>query len=248
MPLEQPWRDNPLMSRHFDATGLTGKALARRAEVSHSQVYMARFRHVGARNAAKIARAVSNVLGLSFYEELELKAEIMGFPGNMLRAYLGNGLEAAEALCEEEHVCHALIAGEPLSEKAGARVVEKLEARGAPEGVIASVRSTIRPKPSPPGRITYTLTGEAVREQRYRARERLEISKPHTHNAILSSGLSRKEIYERANVGRETLRAALYDSCEEKSASSISEVLAEAADLTQDGQETVKGELLRTPE
>lgn len=47
---------------------------------------MARNRYVGARNAAKIARAVANILGLSSEEALELGAEIMGDQGNLLRA------------------------------------------------------------------------------------------------------------------------------------------------------------------
>lgn len=93
MSLEQPHLYNPLMTRYFDALDLSGKELARRAEVSHSQVYMAHKRHVGAKNAAKIARAVANALGLSFYEELELKAEIIGEPGSLLHAYLGNSAE-----------------------------------------------------------------------------------------------------------------------------------------------------------
>jgi hypothetical protein len=48
MPLTQPERDNPLMRRYFDEIGLPGKRLAERCGVSHSQIYMARNRNVGA--------------------------------------------------------------------------------------------------------------------------------------------------------------------------------------------------------
>lgn len=205
MPLEQPRRTNPLMKRYFDEIGLSGKRLAARAGVSHSQMYMARERHVGARNAGKIACAVAGILVLSLEEELELKAEIMGEPDNLLRAYLGNAQQVAEALDEPPHTGWALISGEPLSHKAGTRVVEKLEKRGAPPGVVSQVRTTVKPPPSPPGRVTYTLTGDEVRQQRARARERLRTAKPTTYSAISDSGLSRRAIYERARVARETL-------------------------------------------
>jgi hypothetical protein len=77
MPLTQPERDNPLMRRYFHEIGLPGKQLAKRCDVSHSQIYMARKRNVGANNAEKISRRVALILGLSEQEKLELKAEIM---------------------------------------------------------------------------------------------------------------------------------------------------------------------------
>lgn len=43
------------MRRYFERIGLSGKRLAERCGVSHSQVYMARKRTIGADNAMKIA-------------------------------------------------------------------------------------------------------------------------------------------------------------------------------------------------
>lgn len=80
MPITQPKRDNPLMRRYFQKIGLSGKRLAKQCGVSHSQIYMARTRNVGADNAEMISRGMVGVLGLSETERLELKAEIMGPP------------------------------------------------------------------------------------------------------------------------------------------------------------------------
>jgi hypothetical protein len=76
MPLTQPERDNPLMRRYFDEIGLPGKRLAQRCGVSHSQIYIARTRNVGADNARKIARGMGSMLGLSDRERPGLAAEI----------------------------------------------------------------------------------------------------------------------------------------------------------------------------
>jgi len=69
------------MRRYFQEIGLPGAKRARRCGVSHSQVYMARKRNVGADNAEKISRGVASILGLSEEERLRLKAETMGHPG-----------------------------------------------------------------------------------------------------------------------------------------------------------------------
>lgn len=143
MPLEQPRRDNPLMRRYFEEIGLSGKRLAARAGVSHSQMYMARERHVGARNAAKIARAVANLLRLSGEEELELKAEIMGEPGDLLHAYLGNAQETSATLDEPPRVGEDLIGGKPLSYKTGRRVLDKLQAMTAPDAIVSEVSQEV---------------------------------------------------------------------------------------------------------
>lgn len=245
MPLTQPRRDNPLMSRYFNALGIAGKELSRRAEVSHSQIYMARRRHVGARNAAKIARTVASLRDLSGEEELELKAEIMGEPGNILRAYLGNAQEIAETLHEKPQVGWDMIGGRPLSYKTANRVLKKLQKMGAPEAVLSQVRGGNKPPPSPPGKVTYTSGRRTTKDQE---RELLRQSKPRTAAAVEASGLSRREIYERAEVGRETLRKALYESCGSGPAAAISEMLAETAGLSAQEREAVRIELLRTPE
>lgn len=245
MPLTQPRRDNLLMSHYFNALGITGKELSRRAGVSHSQIYMARQRHVGARNAAKIARTMASLLDLSDEKELGLKAEIMGDPVNLLRAYLGNAQEIAETLHEKPQVGWDMIDGRPLSYKSGNRVLKKLQKMEAPETVLSQVRGGIKPPPSPPGKVTYTAGRRTTKEDE---RELLRQSKPQTAAAVETSGLSRREIYERAEVGRETLRRALYESCGSGTAAAISKVLAENAWLSTQNREAVRYELLCTPE
>lgn len=130
----------------------------------------------------------------------------------------------------------SLVRGRPLAYKSGNRVIKKLEEMKVPREVLDAVRTNMKPPPSPPGRVTYTLRGETLRRQRDRAWERLEAYKSNTHAAITASGLSRKEIYERAGIGRETLRQALYGSCGAKAAATISKVLAEYADLSWEEQ------------
>ena len=90
MPLTQPERDNPLMRRYFREVGLPGKQLAKRCGVAYSQIYMARTHNVGADNAQKISRTIALILGLSERDRLELEAEIMGPPGEFLRAWFAN--------------------------------------------------------------------------------------------------------------------------------------------------------------
>lgn len=88
------------MKSYLRLTGLSSKALAKRCGVSHSQMYMARNRNVGPDNAERIASGVYRMLDLTLKEKLELKAEIMGEPGNLVKAYLGGTVEAAKALGE----------------------------------------------------------------------------------------------------------------------------------------------------
>lgn len=245
MPLTQPRRHNPLMTRYFDALGLTGAEFARRAGISHSQVYMARNRHVGSRNAARIAAAVARLMPLSADEELALKAEIMGHPEDLVRAYLGSGKEAAETLGEEPSIGIALVGGEEISNKAGRRVLAALEAMRAPQEVVSRVRAQVKPPPSPPGKITYTTGG---RPSKAEERQRLREAKPRTAAAVEASGLSRREIYERAGVGKETLREAFYARCGERSSSSIARALAGEAGLTNSERQTLVAELQTAPE
>src|SRR5215218_2990600 len=98
MPITQPKRDNPLMRRYFQEIGLSGKRLAKKCGVSHSQIYMARTRNVGADNAEKIAHGIALMLSFSENERLELKAEIMGYPGDLVRAYFGSSKSAMKLL------------------------------------------------------------------------------------------------------------------------------------------------------
>jgi hypothetical protein len=141
MPLTQPERDNPLMRRYFREVGLPGKQLAKRCGVAYSQIYMARTHNVGADNAQKISRTIALILGLSERDRLELKAEIMGRPGEFVRAWFGNPTTAAHLL----DVHHRRVAAEIVDEeksiahRSGLWALEKLRKIGAPEIVIESV-------------------------------------------------------------------------------------------------------------
>jgi hypothetical protein len=52
------------MRRCFEEIDLSGKRLAKKCGVSHSQIYMARKHNVGPDNAEKIARRMALMLGL----------------------------------------------------------------------------------------------------------------------------------------------------------------------------------------
>jgi transcriptional regulator with XRE-family HTH domain len=250
MPLTQPKRDNPLMGRCFCLIDLPGKRLAERCGVSHSQVYMARTRNVGADNAEKISRAVAGILGLSERDRLELKAEIMGKPGELLRAYFGDPKKAArlldvpwavaeEVLDEEKSVTHG----------SGTRALEKLREMNAPAFVIESVERRLMPPPEPRrGLVTHDLYGPEMAEQRKRTKASLEHGKPRTHEAIQESGLTLKEIREKAGVGKETVRRALYGGrLSARSARALAGVLKEACGLHEADAAAVEKELREPP-
>src|SRR5215211_4768495 len=161
MPLTQPKRENPLMGHYFRLVNLPGKRLAKRCGVSHSQVYMARTRNVGADNAEKISRGVASVLALSETERLELKAEIMGYPGDPVRAYFGSSKSVMKLLGVSQPTALELMNVEKsITHKSGLRALERLREVGAPEFVIRSVEMRLMPPPERPrGRITHNLHG-----------------------------------------------------------------------------------------
>lgn len=159
VPLTQPERDNPLMRPYFLEIGLSALRLARRCGVSHSQIYMARKRNVGAGNAEKIARGTASTLGLSERERLELKAEIMGHPGDLVRAYLGSQADAMKILGVREHTASELVSEEKsVNHASGTRALRKLREIGAPrcrrgvggQAPDASGARTGNPDPRPP--------------------------------------------------------------------------------------------------
>ncbi len=168
MPLTQPGRHNPLMRRYFQEIGLPGARLARRCGVSHSQVYMARKRNVGADNAEKISRGVASILGLSEEERLRLKAETMGHPGELVRAYLGDSRKTARLLDVPESTATEILDEErSITHKSGIRALGKLKKMGAPAFVIESVDLRLMPPPEPRrGFIAHDLHGPEL-GQRY---------------------------------------------------------------------------------
>lgn len=154
-----------MMLRYVGGTGKKSHALARLFDVSHSQMCMARTRNVGAKNAEKIASGMVSLLGLSAMEKLHLKAEIMGHPDNLLRAYVeGNaavegklGLSAAtmKELYDPDGTVGIVAAGRAL------RVLEEAD---APDILLEAVRAKTKRKP--PGKKTHSLRGLEMRNKR----------------------------------------------------------------------------------
>lgn len=247
MPLTQPRRNNPLMRSYVDAIGLSGKALANVCGVSHSQLYMARERNVGAKNAEKIASGIAKRLGLSLQERLALKAEITGHPGNLVRAYLGDGREAAGSLGEGEHIGGKVVGGGEIPHAPGVRVVRRLEEMGAPSFVVEDVRARVAPEPVRVGRVTHRQSGLEARNRRAEGLFNLRVFKPLTHEALQKAGLPKKEIRRRARIGKETLRIALYRKTGRSSAAKIAEVLGDELGLTEEEREAIRDELVRAP-
>ena len=245
--MTQPERDNPLMRRYFREIGLPGKRLAERCGVSHSQIYMARTRNVGADNAEKVTRGVASLLGLTEAGRLELKAEIMGRPGEPVRAWFGDPEKAARLLGIPRAVAEEVLDEEKsVTHGSGTRALEKLREMDAPPFVVGSVERRLMPPPEPRrGLITHDLHGPGMIEQRKRTRESLRHGKPKVHEAILRSGLTLREIAQRAGVGKETMRRALYgENLSLRSARAIAASLGEG--LPGDQVRALEGEL-RTP-
>lgn len=248
MPLKQKKRHNPLMLGYFHQIGLPSKQLAERCGVSHSQMYMARTRNVGADNAEKISSTVARILGLSLKERLELKAEIMGHPGNLARAYFGEVEEAARIL-DVPHPTASEVCDEEksITHASGTRALQRLRELGAPPYIMDSVDRRLMPAPEPRrGVIAHTLHGPEYSARRQATKQSLATFKPRTARAIRASGLQRKQICQRAGVGKETLRRALYDKCAGPTADKISSVLAsEGASPAE--REAIRLELVSPP-
>src|SRR5215218_7804272 len=249
VPLTQPERENPLIRSYFDEIGLPGKRLAERCGVSHSQMYMARKSNVGSDNARKIARGVASILGLSERERLELAAEIVSHPGELVRTYLGSQAEAMSILGLPEPTASELVSEEKsITHASGTQALAKLREMGAPDVAVGSVERRLMPPPERPrGIITRNLHGPAMAEQRNRTKEGLRYGKPKTYEALQKSGFAPKDIRRRAEVGRETVRKALYERCGRRAAESISRVLGDALVLSDEEREAIRGELMWPP-
>ena len=238
------------MNRYFQEINLPGKRLARRCGVSHSQIYMARRRNVGPDYAEQISRGVANILGLFEKNRLLLKAEIMGHPDNQVRAYLGSGADAATALGEDLPIGEAVVSEtKTLAHASGRGVIRKLKEMRVQEEVVAAVRRKVRPKPERPSSVvTHRQSGLEARNRRAEALFYFRLFKPQPAKALDRSSLSKKELYQRAGVGKETLRKALYQYVNRRSAQKIASALGEAAGLTKGDIETVEDELRTAPE
>lgn len=222
---------NALLMSYIEETGLSSKELAKRLGLSsHSQLYMARTQHVAHKNAELISSGIARMLNLSAGERLELKAEIMGHPKNILRVYFGYAGAAAKTLEISPANAKALLSTDrTISPRTGTHVLKRLEQIGAPEEVMQIAREKMRPEaPRPPGKRTHNLTSDFLSRRHREAPRELNRKKPRTAAAIERSGLSRKELYQRAGIGRETLRMALYRKTKRATAEKIASVLAES--------------------
>lgn len=231
----------------MDRIGLSGKALAKICGVSHSQIFMARERNVGTKNAEKIASGIAARLGVSLEDKLALKAEIIGYSGNLVMAYLGNGREAAQKLGEHENVAGDVVGAREIPYGPGVRVVRRLEEMGAPSPVVEDVRARIAPEPVRVGRVTHRQSGLEARNRRAQGLFNLRNFKPLTHDAFQRAGLPKKEIRRRAGVAKETLRKAMYESCGRTSAIKIAEVLGDELGLSEAERGAIRAELVRAP-
>ena len=136
------------------------------------------------------ARGMASILGLSERERLELAAEIMGHPGDLVRAWFGDPTEAARLLDVSWPVAEEIVSEErSVTHKSGVRALEKLREMGAPDLVIESVERRLMPPPvRPRGIITHGLHGPEMAEQRKETREGLERGKPKVYEALQRSG------------------------------------------------------------
>lgn len=248
MPLTQPKRDNPLMRRYFREIGLSGKRLAENCGVSHSQVYMARKRNVGTDNAGKISRGVAGILDLSEKERLELAAEIVGHPGDIVRGWIGDPTRAARLLDVTWRVAEEVVSEEKsITHKSGLQALGKLCEMGAPDSVIESVERRLMPPPTLPfGQRTHDLRGSELAERKRRTREGLREGNPRVYEAFKKSGLEPREIRTRTGLGRETVRRGLYGGgLGTQSARAISVVLVKG--LSESEVLALEEELRRAP-
>jgi len=240
MPLTQPKRHNPLMLGYFEQLEMTSANLAHLAGVSRSQVVMARTRSVGPDNGRKIVHAVGQRLGLSPVDRLLLFAEIRGYPASLVLAFFGSVGEIERSVGIDTGTAGDIaVPGRPISVHTGKRLLERLREMDAPEAVAEEVRFRIRPRP---GERTHQHAGKEMARQRKETRESLSLTKPRTAQAIERSGLSRRELHERAGIGRETLRRALYGP--DRTGRKTVEKIVAALELSGEEAEDVRAELI----
>lgn len=236
----------PLLERRMREANLSGYALAKLAGLDDAHVHRARKKNLQAPNAGKLAGVLAEKLGLSDEDRLLLKAEIMGRPGNVVRAHFGD----IEAVKREFGVTvfvalEILDPGEQINGNNAQRIQARLAKGGIPACVAEDVRSRIGPPPA--GKVTRSESGPAVSEQWALTLDAFERGKPRTAEAIRRSGLKRVELRERAGIAKETLRKALYAKAGPVTARKVASVLAEAAGFSEDEREAVRIELEGLP-
>jgi len=253
MPIRKPQDTNRDTSRFKSYALLIGEdtaTFAREAGVSRSRIYAASDPKIslGHVNARKIARYIASRLDLSEREELELRAELIGTPGNVVRAYLGTRTQATDLLSIDPDNAGRILEPEGrIYHGAGLRAVERLKEMGAPEYVIESVRRrTLPPMGHRMGRGRFP-EAEARQSRRGPRKATLEETKPRLAAALEKSGMGLAELRERTGLGRETIRHALYGRGGGRSAEAIALVLGEKLGLTEEQMALIAWEVLKPP-
>jgi len=253
MPIRKPQdmkRDTSLFKSYALQIGADTAMLAREAGVSRSRIYAALEPRtaLGHHNARKIASYVARRLKLSEREELELRAELLGTPENLTRAYLGTRTQTADLLgIDPENAGRILEPDGRIYHGAGLRAVEKLEEMGAPGYIVSSVQErTLPPVGHRSGRGRFPEA--EVRQSRTGPKKAtLMKTKPRLGSALEKSGMGLAELRQRTGLGRETIRYALYGQGGGKAAEAIALVLGEELDLGEEEMALIAWDVLRLP-
>jgi DNA-binding phage protein len=253
MPIRKPQdekKESSLFESYVLLIGEDTATLAREAGVSRSRIYTALKPRgaLGHHNARKIAAYVAHRLELSEREELELRAELIGTPANLVRAYLGTRMQTANLLgIDPDNAGRVLESDGRIYHGAGLRALERLQEMGAPEYVVESVRRrTLPPSGHRMGRGRFP-EAEARQSRRGPRKATLEETKPRLAAALEKSGMGLAELRERTGLGRETIRHALYGQGGGRSAQAIALVLRERLSLTEEQMALIAWEVLRPP-
>lgn len=250
---QPPKRDNLLTRRYLeelrDSKGLSMGEIADRAAIQRSQLYWAKDRSVGAAAAERLSRYVARTLGLDDEQRLELKAEIMGYPGELLRACLLPASSSSAATNLSDSEIHRIIRGESMEHSTGTKILDYLRTQSAPAQLMAEIESRMEPPPKRPRSIRGT--SERGHERRRRidsSMNDLSRAKPAVHEALERSGLSKTALRREAGVSHSTVTRALYQRVATPAAEAISDALRRTADLSEAEAQRVRDELLAAPE
>jgi len=253
MPIRKPHgekKERSLFKSYVLLISEDTATLAREAGVSRSRIYAALEPRgsLGHHNARKIAAYVARRLKLSEREELELRAELLGTPENLVRAYLGTRMQTADLLgIDPDNAGRILEPGGRIYHGAGTRAIEKLEEMGTPEYVTESVRErTLPPAGHRAGRGRFP-EAEARQSRRGPRKATLEETKPRLAAALEKSGMGLAELRQRTGLGRETIRHALYGRGGGKTAEVIALALGEELGLSEEEMALVAWEIVRPP-
>ena len=174
--------EKPLLSQYLTTLGLTDAAIARLCGLTRTNMARARYKNLNAENSERLSRCLASELGLSEEEWLFLKSEIMGFRGNLVRAYFG-GIESVheEFRVSRHTVMEILTAGREINGNGAPEIARRLKEGNIPACVADDIRSRLGP---PRGEVTHRPFGKEAMDRRTRTRTALQRSKPETAEAI----------------------------------------------------------------